>query len=210
MTCHDEYRRGHEVGSKRAGWRYPSTQWVKNAKRLVELDEKFPSILSGKAEPADAAESLALAKSCYDKKLYASSLSLWKQGLEAQPFLADDVNVQNRYNAACAATLAGSGQGKDDPPLDDADRARSRTQAITWLKADLAAWSTVLQQGQPKTHQAVSKTLQHWKADPDLAGIRDDAALAKLPLDEQEALPGPLGRRRRALGKGQRRLGAMT
>jgi len=29
-------------------------------------------------------------------------------------------------------------------------------------------------------------TLQHWKADPDLAGIRDGSALAKLPEDERK------------------------
>jgi hypothetical protein len=29
--------------------------------------------------------------------------------------------------------------------------------------------------------------LRHWKADPDLAGLRDPEALAKLPADEQQA-----------------------
>jgi hypothetical protein len=32
-----------------------------------------------------------------------------------------------------------------------------------------------------------SQTLQHWKAVPDLAGLRDETALAKLPEDEQRA-----------------------
>jgi hypothetical protein len=30
-------------------------------------------------------------------------------------------------------------------------------------------------------------TLQHWKADPDLAGIRERLALAQLPEDERKA-----------------------
>jgi hypothetical protein len=29
--------------------------------------------------------------------------------------------------------------------------------------------------------------LQHWQRDPDLAGLRDEAALAKLPPAEREA-----------------------
>ena len=65
----------------------------------------------------------------------------------AQPKLADDVQVQNRYNAACAATLAACGQGKDDPPLDDAVKTRWRKQAIDWLTADLTAWSKILDSG---------------------------------------------------------------
>lgn len=31
------------------------------------------------------------------------------------------------------------------------------------------------------------QSLQHWKADPDLASLRDAAAVAKLPQDEQKA-----------------------
>ena len=34
---------------------------------------------------------------------------------------------------------------------------------------------------------AISKTLQLWKADTDLAGLRVESALSKLPDDEQKA-----------------------
>jgi len=34
---------------------------------------------------------------------------------------------------------------------------------------------------------AVMQTLQRWKADTDLAGIREESALAKLPEDERKA-----------------------
>jgi hypothetical protein len=33
----------------------------------------------------------------------------------------------------------------------------------------------------------MSQTLQHWKADADLAGIRDEPAVKALPADEQRA-----------------------
>src|SRR5262249_38295659 len=89
--------------------------------------------------------------------------------------------------AACAAALAGSGQGKDDPPLDEATKARWRKQGLDWLKADLAAWSKLLQSGPPQTRQSVSQALQHWKTDSDLAGLRDSAARANHSRDEQTA-----------------------
>ena len=58
---------------------------------------------------------------------------------------------------------------------------------MDWLAADLAAWSKILDAGPPQARQAIAQSLQHWKADPELAGIRDPAALAKLPADEQKA-----------------------
>ncbi len=178
-------RRGHELGSKDSKWSYPSAAWVREAERLVELDRKLPAILAGKARPLDAAETLAFAMLCYDKKLHGASARLWSESFQSQPKLAEDMQVQNRHNAACAAALAGCGQGKDDTPLDEAAKARWRKQAIDWLKADLAGWSKILESGSPQARQAVTQTLQHWKADADLAGIRGPAALAKLPADEQ-------------------------
>jgi hypothetical protein len=92
----------------------------------------------------------------------------------------------NRYNAACAAAVAGSGQGKDDPPLDGAAKARWRKQALDWLMADLTAWSKLLQTGPPQAKQGITQALRHWKADTELAGLREPNALAKLPPDEQQ------------------------
>ena len=180
-----ELKRGHELGSRNPSWRYPSAEWVWQLERLVELDRKLPSILSEKAKPSDAAETLGFAQLCYDKKLHAASARFWSEAFLAQPKLAENMQVQNRYNAACAAALAGCGQGKDDPPLDDTAKARWREQAIDWLKADLAGWSKTLENSPPQARQSIAKTLQHWKTDRDLAGIRDPAALAKLPADEQ-------------------------
>ncbi len=83
--------------------------------------------------------------------------------------------------------MAGSGQGKDNPPLDEPAKTRWRRQAVDWLKADLAAWSRVLEKGPPAVRQAILETPKHWKADADLAGLREAAALAKLNEDEQTA-----------------------
>jgi len=160
---------------------------LKTTERLVELDRKLPVILAGKARPLDALETLGFARLCHDKKLHGASARFWAEAFQAQAKLADDMKVQNRYNAACDAALAGSGQGKDEPPLDKETMVRWRKQAIVWLKADLTAWSKVLENGSFQVRQAISQTLQHWKADPDLAGLRDATALAKLSEQEQKA-----------------------
>ena len=38
---------------------------------------------------------------------------------------------------------------------------------------------------EPGNKELVAKTLTHWKQDADLAGIRDDQELAKLPDEER-------------------------
>jgi serine/threonine-protein kinase len=153
----------------------------------ARLTACLPLLLAGKLKPADAADMLGFALICYAKKLYGASTRLWSDAFQTEPKLADDMQVQHRYNAACAAALGGCGHASDDPPLDEAAKTRWRKQAIDWLRADLAAWSKMLESKTPQARQLVSQTLQHWKADPDLAGIRDEPALAKLPADEPKA-----------------------
>jgi serine/threonine-protein kinase len=182
-----EVKRGHEFGLTRPDWRYPSAQLVCELERLVELDKRLPAVLDGRSKPADAAEWMSFAQLCYEKKLHGASARLWNGGFQAQPRLAGDLQAQHRYNATCAAALAGCGQGKDDPPLDEAARARWRKQALDWLKSDLAAWTKILESRPPQSRASIDQTLQRWKADADLAGLRDPAALGKLPEYEQKA-----------------------
>ncbi len=182
-----ELRRAHELSSTNPNRPNRLAERVRETERLVELDSKLPATLSGQAKPSDALETLGFAQLCYKKKLHGASARFWAEAFQAQPKLAEDMKVQNRYNAACAAALAGSGAGKDDPKLGDAAKARWRKQALDWLKADLAAWSKILESGPPQARPAIAQTLQHWKADTDLNGLRDAAALAKLPEDEQKA-----------------------
>jgi eukaryotic-like serine/threonine-protein kinase len=163
-----ELKRGHELGSRSPNWRYPSAQWVHRAERMVELEEKLPALLKGDGKTADAGESATLAQMCYDKKLHGGAARMWEDSFKAQPALAEDLKVQNRYNAACAAALAGCGQGTDKPPLTEEDKVHWRRQAIEWLRADLAAWSKVVASGPAQGREAAVKTLQHWKADADL------------------------------------------
>jgi serine/threonine-protein kinase len=158
--------------------------------RQATLALRLPAVLTGKLKPAGTAETLGFARLCYDKKQHGASARLWTEAFQARSNLAEDMTAQNRYNAACAAALAGSGQGKDEPPLDEAAKARWRKQAVEWLKADLAYWTRQVESGPAQDRAAVAQTLQHWKVDPDLAGIRDEAGLSKIPEDERKACRG--------------------
>jgi hypothetical protein len=74
-----------------------------------------------------------------------------------------------------------------EKPLTDADRAKFRNLARGWLEAELKTWSQLLESAKGDQRQAIAPTLRHWQEDTDLAGVRDEAALAKLPGDEREA-----------------------
>ena len=109
----------------------------------------------------------------------------YAEAFAAKPKLADVLEVSNRYNAACAAALAGCGQGQDAAALDDAERARLRRQALDWLRADLAAWGQLLQKQPEQAPARVQQTLRDWQQDQDFAGVRGDV-LANLPEAERQ------------------------
>jgi hypothetical protein len=66
-------------------------------------------------------------------------------------------------------------------------RAKLRGQALNWLRAELAAWSKHLASDPSQARLAINPNLRHWKTDPDLAGVRESAALAALPQSERDA-----------------------
>ena len=91
----------------------------------------------------------------------------------------------HRYNAACAAALAGGGQGTGGDKLSTAERARWRQQARAWLQADLAVWAGKLDRGTSADRAQVKTMMKRWQADTDLAGLREPAALDKWSAQER-------------------------
>jgi tetratricopeptide (TPR) repeat protein len=182
----EEYRLGHELGSRNPRWHYPSAQWLRNAERLADLDARLPALLQGREQPKDADERLALAWLCQQHKaLFAAAARWYGEAFAAQPSLADDLPSGRRYDAACAAALAGCGRGKDGAQSDAKGRARLRRQALDWLRADLGAWGQRLEKEPDKARPVVLRQMKHWLADPDFAGVRGPEALAKLPEGER-------------------------
>ena len=178
-------RRGHELGSKDPRWSYPSAQWVKQGERLVTLDEQLPGFISGQETPASPSERIELAKLCSLKRLHRAAARFYEEALAEDPKLLDDLRAQHRYNAGCAAALAGCGQGTDADKLVEKEKARLRDQALGWFQADLALQVKKLAGGKPGDRAVIQATLQYWQIDPDLAGVRDEASLAKLPEVER-------------------------
>jgi serine/threonine-protein kinase len=187
-----EARRTLAAGISRFDWRMDHVisrdQWIWHAlRREAEsmILPNLPAFMDGKYQPQDNDERLAFLGACRFKNLNVACARLYADAFAADPMLADDPEFGHRYNAACAATLAGSCGGRTGSELSDAERARWRQQACAWLRDDLTAWGKKLE-SDPAASRLAQKTLTHWRANPDLAGLREPSALDKLSTDERE------------------------
>jgi tetratricopeptide (TPR) repeat protein len=162
---------------------------IKRCERSLALDRKLSAILSGKQQPADVTERIALAEFCQlpSRWRYAAAVRFYEQAFAAEPKLADSSRPPNRYHAACCAALAGCGQGEDAEQSDDQERARLRRQALEWLRADLAVYRHDLERVPDQAGPAVRQGMQHWQQNKDFAGVRGTEALARLPEAERTA-----------------------
>jgi tetratricopeptide (TPR) repeat protein len=163
--------------------------------QLAAVRDKLPDFLSGSYTPASNAERLGLAEWCQIIKLHHTATCLYSHAFAAEPKLAGDLTAAHRYNAACHAALAAAGQSEDAAKLDDKEKAHLRQQAIDGLRADLALRGQQLKTGNSADRASLQRALRHWQQDTDLAGLRDVAALARLPADERGGVQEAGGRR---------------
>jgi serine/threonine protein kinase/Tfp pilus assembly protein PilF len=179
----DMFRRGHELLSRMPPHQQlPTTEWVREAEHLAELEARLPALLSGEARPGSAEDQADVAHVCLLKGYPTAAARFYEAAFEIRPGLAYMPN-SHRYNAACAAVRAAAGQGDDAQTLSGPVRARLRHQAHAWLNAELGAWQD--QARSPGGPSKVAPRMRHWQRDPGLAGIRDPAAVARLPDSER-------------------------
>ena len=180
----DCIRKGHEFGSQRPDWPYPSAQWVTRAERQAALEVQLEELLFGKLAAESAEELLEYRAICYAKKRFAAAARLDIEAFERKPDLAADFLRGHRYNAACDAALAATGAGTDSSSLDDARRAHLRARALEWLQADIESWRANNQNDNPSVQNRLTAVMAHWKRGSDLAGVRELDSLKALPESE--------------------------
>jgi serine/threonine-protein kinase len=195
-------------------WKEPqashATVWVSHVfRREAEalILPKLPAFLQGEWRPQDNDERLALLGTCQSKALYGAASRLYADAFAADPGLADGLTAQCRrraaqerdksdrgealnteglYLAARCAALAGCGLGKDGARLSAAGRTHWRRKALEWLRADLVAWSRALDSGRRADRDLAREMLTLWQDEPDLAGLREPRALARLSAEERK------------------------
>jgi WD40 repeat protein/tetratricopeptide (TPR) repeat protein len=152
-----------------------------NDERAEVLKHRLPAVLSGAEKPADNVERLVFANLATGSGRHAFAARLWLEAMAVDPKLAEDREAALRYRAARAAALAANGPGSEF------EKKNFRGLALDWLKAEFQASRPVLVSGAPSDRELTLYKLSVWRREPDLAGIRDAAALEKLPPEEREA-----------------------
>jgi tetratricopeptide (TPR) repeat protein/serine/threonine protein kinase len=170
----------------------PGTTWARSAtvrigqlERMVALAGRLPAVLKGEDKPADLGEVDIFSLLCHDQGRYAAAARLLADALAADPKLK--IQLSRRYLAACAAARAGWDQSRDDPPIDEPARATLRQQALDELKHQQAVWASVVEKNSAKDRALAVTNLRSWYQNRNLAGVRDGAAITRLPEAEQAA-----------------------
>jgi serine/threonine-protein kinase len=138
-------------------------------------------------QPRNNEDRLAQVAVCKSMKQFARAASLYADAFKADTAFSNIPGTAHRYNAACSAARAGSGEGEDAVGLSERERASWREHANRWLRDDLVAKRALLSGPPSAERNALSGKLEFWSKDPALAGIRDDSRLHKLPAAEREA-----------------------
>jgi serine/threonine-protein kinase len=164
------------------GWIYHSLR--REAERLILPN--LPAFLEGKHLPADNEERLALLGVCQFTNRSLALANLYSDAFAAAPGLAEEYRIGHRFNAACAAARASNGIGADVAGLSMLDRAKWRTQAREWIRADLASCKMLLDRDLVSARDVVRDKLTRLRDNPDLAGLGDPAQLEHVSADDRK------------------------
>jgi serine/threonine-protein kinase len=152
---------------------------------MQALEGRLPDFVQDTSKPATD-EYLDAAELCFVKSYYATAARLYAEALIAIPQLTADPRGGHRFNAARAASLAGSGQGKDAANLTESQRDRLRAEARAWLRLDVADWAKKVEMGTAADRIQAEKAMSQWREEPDFAALREPDELDRLSTDERE------------------------
>jgi serine/threonine-protein kinase len=179
-------RRGHELGSKRPDWGYPSGEWLATAQRLLTLQDRLPAVLRGERAPEDARQTFDFAEMCTHRGLDAAAVPLFERAFDADPELASEraqTEFGSVWEAAAAAGHAGTGRSVDSYVLDEKARADLRRRALAWARESLVAMRHLAETNMEGAVEGVATM----SGSSDVAGVRDEADLGRLPEEERAA-----------------------
>ncbi|MCC7139377.1 MAG: protein kinase [Planctomycetes bacterium] len=168
----DRLRRGHELGSKRPDWGYPSDRWVADAELASGAARILPTLGAMRPEEASARVDLLL----------------------ADPRASRGARTDVLHEAAARALAIAAGSlspaGPDLRPV-------WRRLALAWFRRDLDLWPEPSPASDPELAERVHRGLLDWQSERHFGSVRG-AAIETIPEDERapwRAFWAEIGRR---------------
>ena len=176
----------NKLGSKRPGWKHLKVAAeIGRSQRLLKLEKQLPTFLAARETPANVNVWTDLVSIVLSKESYVTATQLLKIAFGADPKLIHAAPPVNRFTAVRCAALCASGLSKKDPPPNEVARTELRRLALGWLEAELAEYTTIVNDGPTEARTRIARVLREWLTLPDLNGIRDDAELTNFPEAER-------------------------
>ena len=151
---------------------------------MLQREKELPHVLAGDNRHADPTMRLEFARLCKFKRQFTLSARFCAEALAAEPKWGNDPRSGIRYYAACAAALAASGQG-NDAPAEASARSKLRQQALSWLRADLAACTKLVDEGKIADRKTVAELMRQWQREPEFSSVQHPWSLLRLPAEER-------------------------
>ncbi|MCU0866186.1 MAG: protein kinase [Planctomycetes bacterium] len=174
-------RRGHELGSVRPDWSYPSADWVAEAEAVAARHELLAAVARGEQAAESTAQWLEAAAQVGQQEAWSLAARCYAGLFAAHPELLADA-VGGPVLAAAGAALRAAGQDA----MHVGERAELREAARQWLQRALAGLREQHAAGRVGA-EPMAAVLRAWQAAPELAVVQSTAALAALPAAEAAA-----------------------
>ena len=161
-------------------------RYLRIGQQLAPLSGKSAALLSGELRPSDAASQCALADWLFLLKTNpVASARLFESGFQQQPELADNLETEYRFHAACSALLASRGISEDAIMLTDEEKAGYRKRALEWLRADLESWNKLHRRSDAAAQAGIAQIVSAWRKNPQLSTVRDGGRWNELSQEER-------------------------
>ena len=176
---------GHLLGSSRSDWRYPSEQWLKEAKELAALHKKLADLVQGTFVPHEPRYYGALALLCQARGEDARAFLLHERRRQLTGEVRLRLNVQTTLERCESLLRAGLARSRDAVLLSDKQRQQARQEAYSLLQEVLPLMEKTSRQGTAAQQRDASRWLRAYRRSAVLALTREEQELARLTEAER-------------------------
>jgi serine/threonine-protein kinase len=187
-------RKGHELGTAHGpAWKHPSMSWVDRAERFLDLEAVVAGMSNREEAPEEGLEIDLVALVAHYTRRHLLAARLFERAFEMDESLSMMGSPPVGFRAACSAASAGESPWRE--------------RALVWMQEQVRFVRSRLAAGAADP-RLTALSAYWWLHTPELAPVRQETSLTRLPAAEQKAWkalwkevralrPAPLARKSR-------------